>query len=329
MHVGREGSPDVLVAHIDPLPRDGDGVPPNYIPGTQFRLHSFPTLAVDRSNRVTRGNVYVAWADESGGENATPDILFARSTDGGAFWCDPVRVSDDTNGEYQWFPWMTVDSDGNIDIVFYDRRLTPGTAKFDLYRARSTDGGLTFSPNVRVSAATSDIVNDGFTGSDFIGDYNGMTVAGGAVRPVWTDLSGPNAEGFIESITTAGPPCPGQGATVVAASMQGWAGSGPYPGTMTLHFSFGTTEVADQFKVRYRKTHPPPASGWVEVTCAQPSTSCQWNCDGSVELTATYAACDPLTFQWEAMGQNCQGWQCSGWPCGPTKTFTTQCLEEP
>ena len=320
---------DVTVATIDPLPRKAES---ELIPGTTFRVNSFPTIAVDHSTGVTRGNVCVAWADETGVDGSGPDILFARSTDGGQTWCPPVRATDDPTGmypagEYQWFPWMTIDEHGNIDIVFYDRRLDPSSDKFNLYHARSVDGGLSFGPNMRLSSSTSDAINDGFISTSFIGDYNGLTVGGGSVHPFWADLSGDNAEGFTSSFATAGaPPCPQSTADVIDGTMSGFAGSGLYPETMTLFFNFETTEQAERFKVRFRKTHPVPDLNWTEITCDDPSSICLWNCDGSVEAAVVYPDCGKLKFEWQAMGYNCQGWQ-SGW--SSVMSFSTLCLTGP
>jgi len=184
---------DVVVSNISGLPSP--------LPGAGFRVNSFPTIAVDRSGGQGNGYVYVAWADAQG-IGSGPDVLFSRSTDGGTTWSSPIRVSDDTNQTYQWFPWMCVDPAGNIDVVFYDRRDVPGSIQFHTYRARSTNHGVSFGSNERVTDEISVATNDGFGGT-FIGDYNGMCSSLDAVHPYWTDCrdANGNAEGYTAELS--------------------------------------------------------------------------------------------------------------------------------
>jgi hypothetical protein len=114
-----------------------------------------------------------------------------------------VRVSDDVNRTTeQYFPWLAVEPNGAVDVVFYDRRDAPASQLFETYLARSTDGGLSFGANVRISDATSNALNDGF-GGFFIGDYNGIAVASRRAHPLWTDCraANANAEGYTVEYT--------------------------------------------------------------------------------------------------------------------------------
>ena len=52
------------------------------------------------------------------------------SRDSGKTWSAPVRVNNDPpgNGAFQFLTWMAVDqTDGSINIIFYDRRGQTGT----------------------------------------------------------------------------------------------------------------------------------------------------------------------------------------------------------
>jgi hypothetical protein len=149
--------------------------PNNHLANSFFKVNSNPTAAADDTN----GNVYVAWADYGNGYAV---ILFSRSLDGGVTWSKPIRVNDDTTTNDHFFPWMAV-SHGLVSIDFYDRRLDPHNHLMDVFYAESADGGVSFSPNLRVTDQPSD------PGTlSFIGDYIGIASNGTLAHPVWTDL---------------------------------------------------------------------------------------------------------------------------------------------
>jgi hypothetical protein len=101
------------------------------------------------------GQVYVAWVDcpaDQDCSTAPPDIYFAKSTDGGQHFSARVLVSDDGPGAYANAPKIATDQDGTIYIVWHDdRTATPSDDSFDVYLSKSTDGGQSFLPSVRVN----------------------------------------------------------------------------------------------------------------------------------------------------------------------------------
>jgi hypothetical protein len=147
-----------------------------------FRRNSFPTAAIDFSGTATDGYVYVAWADNRNGD---ADVLLSRSTDGGTTWSAPLRVNDDAlgNGRDQFFPWMAVDDEGNVHLMWHDRREDAADDLFHVYIATSRDGGVTFDRNLKVSdvASRSSLTN-------FLGDYAAIAARGGKIVPLWSDL---------------------------------------------------------------------------------------------------------------------------------------------
>lgn len=147
------------------------------IPGL-FRANGMPITACDASHSRFRGNIYVQWADQRNGVDNT-DIFFMKSTDGGGTWGHLVRVNDDTTHSHQFFSWMTIDqSNGNIYVVFYDRRNARGDAT-DVSVAASYDGGESFR-NFMVSTSS-------FTPMDgvFFGDYINIAAMNGRIYPIW------------------------------------------------------------------------------------------------------------------------------------------------
>jgi len=146
------------------------------------RSNGMPITCCDISNSPNRGNVYICWSDSAGANDH--DIKFVKSTNGGTNWSSPLRVNNDAAGKEQFMPWMTVDQkNGHIYIVFYDRRNYSNSAT-DVYMARSTDGGNTFS-NFIVSSSS--FVP---TSGEFFGDYTNITAYNGRVRPIWARLQG-------------------------------------------------------------------------------------------------------------------------------------------
>jgi hypothetical protein len=169
---GRTFEPERPIASIIPVPEP--------LPDNGYRLDSFPRMAVDSAS----GNIYVVWADYGSG-NA--DVLLTRSVNVGTDWSSPTRVNDVATN-HQIFPAITAFG-GKLDVVFYDSRNDPAAKLLDVYGARSTDGGLTFMPNVRVTATPFD-PNIGISGGGtipFLGDYNGVAANGSGVHAVWAD----------------------------------------------------------------------------------------------------------------------------------------------
>jgi len=155
-----------------------------------IRVTDFPTIAIDKSNGPNDGNVYIAWNDN---RNGNPDIFFTRSTDGGMTWSAPMRVNDDATTTDQFMPWMTVDPSGVIFLMWYDRRLDPmNNLMLDVFAAASVDGGLTFSPNVRVTSVSFGVppLNPNFdpvVAACYMGDYVGATTDATTIYFSWGD----------------------------------------------------------------------------------------------------------------------------------------------
>lgn len=142
------------------------------------RANGMPVTACDVSSSKYRGNIYISWSDQRNGVQNT-DVFFIKSTDSGKTWKNMIKVNDDNSSRDQFFNWMTVDPvTGIIYVVFYDRRNTSGDAT-DVYMAKSSDGGDTFT-NIKISESS-------FTPdkSVFFGDYTNITAFNGKVYPVW------------------------------------------------------------------------------------------------------------------------------------------------
>ncbi|MBW3582331.1 MAG: glycoside hydrolase [Euryarchaeota archaeon] len=157
----------------------------------KYRIVSAPALAVD----PVVGTLYVAYPSPAAMRGtATPagylDLYITASSDGGRTWNDPVRVNDERaaplNG--QALQTLAVGPDGIVHTTWLDYRHDPSGQWSYLYYAYSTDDGVTWSENARVS----DVPFDGTggyhqSGSGTIGDYNGLAVSSEAVHAFWAD----------------------------------------------------------------------------------------------------------------------------------------------
>jgi hypothetical protein len=180
-------------------------------------------LAYDRSAGPHRGRAYMVYSDEtSKGSDDTNDFV-RFSDDNGATWSAPVQVNDDAGTNSQFLPRIAVDqTTGYLAASWYDCRNDLGTGgpgdtdgipndDAQLWGVFSTNGAASFTPNVQISAGTSNSHDSG-NGIDY-GDYSGLSFYGGIAHPAWSDNSnstGTNPDGALHQldIYTAAVPVP-------------------------------------------------------------------------------------------------------------------------
>jgi BNR/Asp-box repeat protein len=128
-------------------------------------------IAVDRSGGPTNNNIYMVATIRPAGFNTGTDVMFARSTDGGATFSAPHRINDDpiNHSKYHWFGTLAVAPNGRIDSVWLDSRNAANNTDSQLFYSYSTDGGVTWSPNVAVSQSFTPL--EGWPNQNKIGDY--------------------------------------------------------------------------------------------------------------------------------------------------------------
>jgi hypothetical protein len=152
---------------------------PSPLPGATFRDDSFPVLALDGRT------LHVVWSDWNGTD---ADILYTRSTDGGANWSAPAIIGGGPGD--QIFPWVAA-SRGTVYASWLSR------SSGDTYTAAgaaSASNGARWSAPATLSTAVSDAMAGNFFGfpncaASFIGDYTGLTVdANGVGHALWTDI---------------------------------------------------------------------------------------------------------------------------------------------
>ncbi|MBI4548056.1 MAG: T9SS type A sorting domain-containing protein [Ignavibacteriae bacterium] len=154
--------------------------------GQLIRVNSFPSMAVDQSGGSYNGHMYLVWADRRYGD---PDILLSKSSDDGTTWTTPIRVNKDTqgNGRDQWMPWVTVNTDGVVNVTFLDSRndnTSPVNQMTEAWAAQSYDGGANFR-EYRISDYA--FMPYPVYSNGYMGDYNAISSNKGYAFPVWSD----------------------------------------------------------------------------------------------------------------------------------------------
>lgn len=118
------------------------------------------------------------------------DVFSSWSDDHGAFWSEPVRVSDSAPGYDDWLPEIAVTADGHVYAQWFDfRNSAPsnGGAVSHTYLARSDDGGTTWNGSTVETTAPSawTIVNTNIQPNQ--GDYLSLFGYDRGVAGCWAD----------------------------------------------------------------------------------------------------------------------------------------------
>jgi Fibronectin type III domain len=157
---------------------------PDPLPGFAFRDNSFPMLA------MVGGQPWVTWTSADTGVGQA----YVWKGSGQA------TVVSSSAGD-QFFPAIAADGSGGAYVSYSQTNRSQGT--YDQYLAH-----VTSSTSVgKVSEKSSNPSQDAFFSGQFIGDYNGITLVGGAAMPIWTDISHTdvNYPGWqMDSVTVAG-----------------------------------------------------------------------------------------------------------------------------
>jgi hypothetical protein len=148
--------------------------------------------------------IYAYDSDGAGPDNS--NVFHRRSVDGAASWSAEAKLNDDTTTTDQFFPALGVSATGMLVASWYDRRLDPNNLAFDRYATFSTNRGLSWRPNRRISDVSSPVAQtnpnfDSEVGRCYHGDYDEIAVTGTLAHVVWSDdrnltETGPNPDVF-------------------------------------------------------------------------------------------------------------------------------------
>jgi len=148
--------------------------------GAMVRVDQAPGYQGGQSSMAigSDGVVYLAYSGWGGSTTGT-DVFFTKSSNGRS-WTVPLRVNDDAGGTAQTEPSLTLDPSNNIYIAWTDGR----SGNNDVYFSKSTTGGASFSPNVRVNI---DVTTNAQTEPSIAVD----SVNPHLIHAVWTDTRTP------------------------------------------------------------------------------------------------------------------------------------------
>jgi hypothetical protein len=179
--------PRLLVGLLSVLPTESH---------TQWQSDVRLTNAINSSYVALNGRpiatditkVHVVWFDYRdasiyGGEGV--NIYYKKSTNNGGDWSSDVKIVDDVNNSFD--PSIGV-YQNNIHVVWYDDR----HGYYEIYYKRSTDDGLTWGSDVRLTNAVQD-------SEDPV-----LYVIGTSVHVVWSDWRDGNWEIYYKRSTNNG-----------------------------------------------------------------------------------------------------------------------------
>src|SRR5438552_12400566 len=185
----------------------------DYIPAQNERsIDAEAGLVWDATGGPFNNRIYLVYTDETVNENNDTEILMRTSTNDGATWSAPVRVNDDATTRSQFLPYVALDrTTGTVAVGFHDCRNDNGVPgpggtnnipndDAEYYGTFSTDGGLTWAPNRRLSGGFSNATDSG-NGVDY-GDYVGLDAHAGKLYTVWADnanCDGTNPNGTLHA----------------------------------------------------------------------------------------------------------------------------------
>jgi hypothetical protein len=190
---------------------------PRTIPNAIFWLQGSvqPRILADP---LTAGRIYVIANDQPNSTDFA-DVDIVISTDNGNNWSAPAHVDSGAAGTFQVMPSAAIDPiTGCIVVTYYDNRNNAknaaGNFLLDVFATRSSDGGVTFSPDFQINTSSFDPdlnascrygPSSGCGTVDTnttlrIGEYNGVAIGGGPAFTVWTGNDGSgNQDTVIDS----------------------------------------------------------------------------------------------------------------------------------
>jgi hypothetical protein len=156
IYLSGQNSSRLAVFHcVDPTPNVPSVISctESTVDDTMSHGHLFDVVSVDNAD-----NVYAAWSNNQ-------DIFYAYSTNKGASWSAPVKVTNAGSGggmpNFNFFPWITAGDNGRLGIVWYGTDKTTNAdndAEWKAYYA-FTSNARAAVPTIRWLAASDHVIH--------------------------------------------------------------------------------------------------------------------------------------------------------------------------
>ena len=167
------------------------------------------TIKVDlKSSRI--GKIYISSLDNGDKEQPFGDSYIISSNDGGSSWSNKVYFTDGPKDKYKYYfqPRIDVAPNGRIDAVWYDTRNWEGNDNnnllYDLYYSYSSDGGQTFSSNVKLNSEShikqTNCDNNQYCGQRRLYEYIGLHSENERVIAVWAAMNSNTPTAMFSSV---------------------------------------------------------------------------------------------------------------------------------
>ena len=114
--------------------------------GNDTRLTNDVFNSIGASLGVSGSDVHIAWIDNS---DWNYEVCYKHSPDGGTSWGPDTRLTNSTGNSY--FPSVSVEN-SFVHVVWYDNR----DGNYEIYYKRSTDAGLNWEPDTRLTNSSAD-----------------------------------------------------------------------------------------------------------------------------------------------------------------------------
>jgi hypothetical protein len=167
-----------------------------------FKIGSFVTVTWSPKGGAQGTLHAVSDGTENPNVAGYTDIYYYRSTDGGKTWSERKNVTDDDANQYfgQVYPNVAVAPNGRVDIAFFDTRNDPGTRGNDVYMTSSSDNGVSWSPNRRISDHLIDRKIGVFANNADVNAPPGLAATNALTLVGWDDTRNGDAVGQAQDI---------------------------------------------------------------------------------------------------------------------------------
>jgi hypothetical protein len=156
------------------------------------------------------GTLYAVWQDAR--FTGTSKIAMSMSTDGGVTWTSPIRVDQSPASVPAFLPQIKVASIGTVGVTYYDLQnattTQPGLSDVFIASCSANCGAASSwatGGQTKLAPTSFDYTTAPNAGGLFIGDYQGLTAAGGTFLPFFVAARPVATSGPTDSFsTTAG-----------------------------------------------------------------------------------------------------------------------------